>query len=304
MTSTMEGEAQAAAPSAAQLARNLARAVRDAAIDEMVLRATLILLLLHGATSPSAAIVIRVVGGLMLICEPLLRQPLLWGILAVTVAASNAVMWELIDNHKFLITYWTVACIIATRRDTSVSYLADTARRLTAIVFLWAAMWKLIAGQYSDGSFLYVTALTDSRVVRLAAMAADVPYLDVETTRQAVEMSGQAALEGFSIPLLASPALWGGAIVASWLTIVGEAAVGMLHLLRSHTYYYWRHGVLLGFIAVTYALLPVTPFGFILAVMGLSQCASTDRRLKAIYLVALACVQVTLFPWQTLLPLK
>jgi hypothetical protein len=284
-----------------RLGRELGTAVQAVGVEVMALRATLILLILYGATSSAAAVVIRMTAGLMLLCEPLLRNSWLWALLASAVAASNAMQWQLIDNHKYLITYWIVACIVAThgtRRD----YLAQTARRLTALVFLAATFWKLLAAQYLDGTFLYVTALNDSRLLRVAAIVAGVPLADLQATAAAVNAAGQSALEGVQIPLLESAVLWRVAIAMSWATVVGEGLVGVVHLVRSDRLYSLRHLLLIGFILLTYLLLPVTPFAFVLGIMGLAQCQPDDKRMKMIYVLVLGFVQLTIFPWQSFLP--
>ena len=78
-----------------------------------------------------------------------------------------------------------------------------------------------------------------------------------------------------------------------------EGAVGVIHAVGGTHIYPLRHFSLMMCVVLTYFLLPVTGFAFILLLMGLAQCRADDTRMRFRYLLMLAVMQLTLIPWQT-----
>lgn len=278
--------------------RQLGSALAAESHHTLALRLTLLLVVLHGATSPFASVVVRVVALMMLVLPSLTHRAALWWLTLVALAASNADQWEIIDNHQYLITYWVLACTLTVQKP---EYLAINARLLVGIAFGFAVLWKLAAGQYLDGSFFYVSFFTDGRLQNFAGLFADGGPGFVKQTSQAI---GQVMAFGFDNSTLALANDRGLMTLArgmSWSGLVVETAVAIVHLLPERQSYALRHFTLMVFVAFTYVLLPVVGFGFLLGVMGFAQVADDDQRLKRLYIALLCFLQLSLVPWRNLL---
>jgi hypothetical protein len=90
---------------------------------------------------------------------------------------------------------------------------------------------------------------------------------------------------------------------ATWGTLFFEALVAVAFLTwKPGRLEYTRHGILLLFCLVTYAVAPVSGFGWLLLAMGCSLCRPDQHILRAVYVAAWF---VVLFygeiPWATAL---
>jgi hypothetical protein len=117
----------------------------------------------------------------------LIVQPLLWWLLVASLGADLWRQWHYADNHKYLIAYWILACTLSLLHGQPQVALQWTARVLVTLVFLFATLAKLAGGQYLDGSFLYVTFITDSRVQPVGALFAGASFDDFRLTGQAID---------------------------------------------------------------------------------------------------------------------
>ena len=277
---------------------HLKSALAAEAPHTLAVRLTLLLVVLHGTTSPFAAVVARSLGLVMLVLPPLAMRSSLWWLLALTLVASNIDQWELVDNHQYLMTYWVLGCAITRGRPAEVS---ATARILVGIAFVFAAAWKVVAGQYWDGSFFYWTFLTDGRLQNVAAFIEGSNAAAVRDTIDAIGQFTSRGMVGAQLIVENHGRIFLTALAMSWLGLVLEALIGILHFLPGQRWYLARHVALMTFVAVTYFLLPVTGFGFLLAVMGFAQLRAHDDRLKGWYFVLLCFLQLTLVPWRNLL---
>lgn len=280
----------------------IAASFRTQAADALVLRISLLLFLLHGATSPYVEIPVRILTGLMLAVPELLRMKLLWSLLTTAMALGVAIQWYAVDNHKYLLVYWALACRLALYADQPTLYLRIAARLLIASVFLAAAGWKLAAGEYVDGRFFIATFQTDPRLQPLTATLTGESLDDIRAPVEALQRLAIGGVTGIPIQFHDSPLIVTLGRSLSWLGLVLEATVGCLHLLPGYAFYFARHLSLLAFVTFTYFLLPVSGFAFVLAVAGLALCEERDVRLRTVYLCILAIVQLTMTPWQSLLP--
>jgi len=76
-------------------------------LDSLTLRLTLFLLLIYGSSTWMTSVPLNILCGLGLISPSLVKSRWLWICICVTVIWGNALSWSWIDNHKYLITYWT-----------------------------------------------------------------------------------------------------------------------------------------------------------------------------------------------------
>lgn len=270
----------------------------------VTLRLTLILVLLHGAASVLIEVPVRVLCGVLLVFPAALRAAHLWWILGIVVLLGNGVFWYSIDNHKYLIAYWTLACAMSLSVGNGVNrteYLRRTARYLVGFVFAFATAWKMFGGEYFDGSFLYFTFLTDPRLWQATSLIAGLPVDDLRLVGEAVQFASFVPLVGTNLPLPRSDELYLFTLALSWLTLVGEGAVAATHLWSARGVYVVRHTVLMFFVGLTYFLLPVVGFAFILTILGFAECEDDDRTGKLTYLLLLVVINMTLIEWQPLL---
>jgi len=281
-------------------------ALRDAIIsdgrDHLVLKFTLALLVLYGADGGAVQIVILVLAGGMLVLPGLLMHSHLWWVLLAGLAAHNLQRWYAIDNHKYLIMYWTLACALWIHGGRQREGMARTAQALVALVFAFAVFWKVYAGQYLDGSFMRWTLLTEPRLEGLATYLLNTGTTDLGTTREAIRMAGVLGHTGLSIPLETSPSLVRVAFGLSWMVRIVESLVAIAHFIPGPKAYRLRHACLMAFILLTYFLLPVRGFAFALAVLGLAQCRTDDTGRVMTYVVLFGLIQLTMLAWQSFLP--
>lgn len=270
----------------------------------LVLRLTLFLLLLYASTSPFLDVPLRLICGAMLVFSPLLPSRSLWWALAVILTVGNAFFWYQIDNHKYLITYWTFACAIALSLSDSAAgerYLRATARIIVGLVFFFATFWKIVGGEYGDGSFFYFTFLTDPRVSYEAMAVGGLTSDSLLLIRQAIGFLGASGAVHAQVPIRGSSELHALALVVSWMTLVGEGAVAATHLAAWRRLYVIRHTLLMVFVAVTYFVLPVIGFACALAVLGFAECAENDDAGRLTYLILFGTIHLTLIPWKAVL---
>jgi hypothetical protein len=272
-------------------------------VDPYILsmRLCLIATVLHGSSAAAANVPIRVVAGLMLVCPDLLTRPVLWWTLTAAVWASNIASWSSIDNHKYLIGYVALTCSLSLSVACPSTWLRDASRQLVGCVFALAVIWKLIAGQYVDGSFFYFTFLQDGRLQRVASAIGSVPTSDLRALTEAIGyLGGMGDVTTFLVVSRLAPLLV-TALSMSWLGLLLEAAVGAAFLLKWRIFRMSRHYLLMAFVATTYFLLPVIGFAFVLCILGMSSAPEGAHRVRVSYCVVLACVHLALVPWQSML---
>ena len=271
---------------------------------DTILRGSLITLLLYGSQAPLLDAPLRVISCLLLAFPPLLHSRALWWILVCIEIVGNATAWHTIDNHKYLITYWSIGCAISLSLSGKerIQYLQVTARVLVGLVFAFAVLWKLLAGEYLNGSFLYVTFLTDNRLRYVTLLLTDLSGHDLDALTRAFRFATiRATTDHWTLPVFESPLLAAVTFAMSWLTILGEGAVSITNLMSSERLYELRHGLLWWFILLTYLLLPVMGFAFMLTLLGFAQCNENDTRRRLHYMIAFVLIHLTLVPWQRMI---
>lgn len=283
-----------------QIGGQLVESIGSESHYTLTLRLTLLLLLLHGGSSASMEVPIRVLSGAMLLLPRVLLCATGWWLLAAATVAGNAWQWSIIDNHQFLITYWVLAVALSLHTSEPHEALRRTARALTVLVFAFAVAWKLIAGEYVDGSFLYFSFLTDTRLQRLGAALSGWSLSQTTAIREAIGFMGSRGLTGVELHVAGAAGLKTLTFWLSWMGLLLEGAVAAVYLFDSPRCYLARQYALLAFVLLTYFLVPVIGFAFVLTLIGFAQCADGDTAMKTRYLALLAGIQLTLVPWQSL----
>lgn len=289
----------------------------------MALRLTALLLLLYGSSDLWLDLPLQALCGALLLSPFLLRSFGAWALVCVLFWGFNASDWQWIDNHKYLMSYWALVCALCLLSRRPGELLAHNARWLIGLAFLFATAWKLLAGQYLDGSFLHHTFLADGR---LSAAARWMGGVAPELLAQNRLYEDQLALNpapGFYAQFATTPLMRQVALISSWWTLLIEGLVALAFLVPPR----WGTGQgggfqrllgwfsatrdlwLLVFLMTTYLLLPVLGFAYLLAIMGFCQCAgprtgteltTTERRLRLGYLLLFVLLQLARLPWEDL----
>ncbi len=262
---------------------------------ELVLKLTILLLMLHGAGTGPLAFPMRIVAGLMLIGPGWHRLPHFWPLLFVLTLVSNLGDWFTMDNHRFLILYWALACTLAVVSKDTDRVLAWNGRVLLALTFLFASGWKLFGGDYIDGDFFYFAFLTDSRLVTIAGAATGLSDLQLAQNVELFSLARFFPLEDLNISLNTSELARQSGFAMSWMTLLFEASVAFafLYALIRRTGP-WVDWLLIFFCWSTYTLVPIRGFGLILTIMGLAQAPKEHSDARWGYLLTFILVQLSL----------
>ena len=229
----------------------------------------------------------------------------IWGALAALVAMRIASDWPLADNHIYLLGYWCLAVALALGGKQPAEILAESGRWLLGLAFLLAILWKAaLAPDFLDGRFFRVTLMTDPRFQEASMLIAGLTPSELESNVRALAAMPEGA-ELVEPPALIEPArLRAFATISTWGILVLESVVALAMLAPVPTpwAYALRHGSVLTFCLVTYAMAPVAGFGWLLLVMGLAM--SPGRRLVVASLYVTAFLLVLFYsevPWPGLL---
>jgi len=199
---------------------------RTAELPTGILRLSCLLLMFYGASDWTAGVPLKIACGAALFSDRLLSSGASWLCMTLLLAFSNGSSWHSIDNHKYLINYWSLCvatALIARARSRSV--LAGNARLLIGLCFLFAVIWKIMAGEFADGSFLHHVLLTDSRVQVPTSIVGQVPLPALETNRSLLRMQAMFPDSGTEVSLSSSSVLRTIALVASWWTLLIEGLI-------------------------------------------------------------------------------
>jgi hypothetical protein len=256
----------------------------DAEGDDLPLRLTLVLLLLApvgGWQVRPLVLLLAVVG---LLHRPVLRAPATWLLLSVLMAWRVIADWPMADNHAYLLCYWCLAVFLSRLTPAPGAALATSGRLLIGLAFAFATLWKVVLSpDFLDGTFFRVWLLADDRFEDVTLLIGNLDVLQLEASRDFLHPPQNVAEE--HLPSLAEPlALQRAALVLTWATVVLEALPAVLFLLPVPARWVSaRHLALLAFCIGTYAVVPVTGFGWLLLIMGLAACPLHARGLRATY---------------------
>jgi hypothetical protein len=281
--------------------RSLFEELLDQPRDELVLRLTLLILILHGSSTALLDIALKVLCGYMLVSRVHLKHFGLWVVICGFVWWINARHWLWIDNHKYLISYWVLVCALGVGVKDTERILAWNGRLLLGLCFAFATGWKLLAGQYLNGEFMYYTLLIDDRMELFARVGGGVSSADLSQARMLEDHLGIFPSETIQASLPESARLLGVALAMAWWTVAIEGAIALSFLATWPRWLSrWRDWMLLGFVGATYVFVPVMGFGYVLAILGLASCPRERGRARAAYLAVLIVIQLGQIPFEKL----
>lgn len=277
----------------------LLREIDEAPRADLAQRLTLVALLLHpvGGSWTRPAIALCAAAGLLF--ETPRRQPSLWAALCALAAWRVLGAWPLGDNHAWLLSYWLLAALLATRARDGDALLAWNGRMLIGLVFAFATLWKSIAPDYLDGRFFLVTLIDDARLEAFTKLVAGLDSGEISALRDLVRThtDGIRPQAGSDPELPARLVMVARALTLSLLALEAAVAVTFLtpaarRLARA------RHALLLCFCTAVYALAPVEGFAWLLLAMGVASCETTRPRTRRAYVLVFAFVVLaSRWPW-------
>jgi len=275
------------------------RGLLEMPLTLMTLKLTAFMLLLHGGGGWILEVPLRLICVWMLLSPTALRSQRVWLSAAFLLTLVHANHWYSIDNHKYLMTYWTITVAVGVGAANTASVLANNARLLIGLCFGFATFWKFYAGEYLDGSFLHSVFLTDGRVTTPMAAVGGVLEAELENNRAMLSLLTQHPSDDAFVSLATSARLEGIALVSSYWTLFIEGLIAILFLWpgKSRRWMMAQDAALLVFLATTYVLLPVAGFATLLAIMALSR-RTGPHSWRVVYISILVLIQLTRIPWQ------
>ncbi len=223
---------------------------------------------------------------------------LLTGLLLFFTTLYHLSSWQFADNHQWLYWYWVIALFLNEMSSSKDQYRVH-AQSLLFVVFALATFWKLLDGEYLDGSFFQFEFIADKR---LQGFVDHFLSMDFNQVRVNAFISETPVMEGltptfYKNKLLLSDNAVLVARILSYLTVITEGALASLLLIKivkSTFSQKWIDWPLFGFFVVTYALLPVHGFASILIILAIAQA---PKEMVKFYLLALVTQLFTFTKW-------
>jgi hypothetical protein len=262
---------------------------------------TCLLLILYGHREWYINIPLTLIALAALIFTSVRQARWTWIAAAVILIAGTLLNWYSLDNHKYLLCYWTIAifCSLCTRDPEQT--LAQSARTLIALVFLLAVVQKAISPDYLDGTMMYYELLTDPRFAGIAQHVGAMPDHLMQLNEAARSALINYDSNVHAVTLRATPLIMPIAMALTWWNFAIQIVIGVAFALAPST---WLHRTrdlwLLVFLFTTYLFAPVIGFGWVLAIMGIAQTGEREHRVRFAYLAAFLFLHVYRVPWREL----
>jgi hypothetical protein len=221
-----------------------------------------------------------------------------WFCMSLIIGLGSLDNWYALDNHKYLLGYWSFALFVNLIRKPDLAGLAKAARWMIGLTFLFAVVQKTVSRDYLDSSFIHFEMLFDPRFRGLAGVLGGTPDHFVDWNRAALDalVAYDSQLESVSLRTGAGVGLvsW----VITWWNYAMDVVLAAAFLLpRPLWLARCRDVLLLGFLVTTYFFAPVIGFGWVLAIMGVVQTGAPHVRARVAYVAAFLLLQSYRIPW-------
>ena len=261
--------------------------------DILVYRLTLLLLVFYHPPAWIGEVPVRVSALFMFFSPKLSRNRWLWVLLFIAYSIFAARYWYYIDNHQYLITYWVGVCFISTLFKNRIQVLKINAHLLIVLTFLFALFWKFTSPYFLTGDFMQYHLLTDFRMQYInTALVGNTPEQFLDKKLLLKYLSIEPTLNA-KITLDNAPRLHTVAMVMTYLTLIIELLVLLSFSLKNFPLFQkTKDYVLQAFILALYTFIPVTGFGFILAILGIAQLEPGEKKKFGLYFLAIIVMQL------------
>lgn len=227
------------------------------------------------------------------------RSDTFWLIVTAILAASHFHNWYLVDNHKYLLTYWCFALYLSFLASDQAKVLSVAAKLLIGFTFLFATLQKLLSPDFLDATFFQYSLLLDERFFTVTALFGGLSQPEFSSNYQALEDLLHYASSIEFIPMQGTVQIRQIAQLLTGWTLGIEALIALLFLMPLPKWIAkWRDIPLLVFVLTTYLIAPVIGFGWILVIMGAVQAELGPKRSRFFYLLAFFILQAYLIPWK------
>jgi hypothetical protein len=218
----------------------------------------------------------------------------LWaGVLAAAASEPARAGWLALDNHHVGLLWWLAALAVTRLADDPDAALAVAGRALIVVAFAFATVWKAVSGEFVDGSLLVWAATVGVHLGPLLDLVGVQPLEVWAANGAAVDALAAGAAAG-PVALEVTPAVAVWVTPAVWATLVAEAAVAVLWAVPLPARWRWWRDAAVGVFAVTWLVLPVAGFGWLVAAWALAGSSLPTRRAGVLYLTLVAAVGVAL----------
>ncbi len=238
----------------------------------------------------------------VLVYPALMRQAMIWLVLAAMSTIALAVDWYVADNHKYLLVYWLWVIWIAhsqpDRREAE-EVLQWHARFFIIFIFLMAAGQKVFSPSYMSGEMFELKLLFDDRFEAFAHLIGiDGSLIESAARQSALLRSPLSEIEGDTIILESNEWVRQVAMLITWYDLYVQVAIGLLFIPRRFGTDLAGHALLLFFILTTYLPAPVFGFGWTICILGF--VTAFNRINSLIYWYAAAFMAIILYqaPWR------
>jgi len=258
---------------------------------------TLMMLLLHGPTEWYVRNPLVLLGLAGLVFPAARSSPRLWFPIAAFLLAHAIVGWASVDNHKWLMGWWSLAMGLTTLapQKSQLRVLQTNARLLLGLCFAFATLWKALSFDYLDSTYFRWGLLVDPRFESAALYVGGAKASDLEENRKLYKDVDESYLWEAepvdSITLSSGPRIDLIALTITWWTILIEGSIALLCL--------WPGGrlvaivrslIVLVFATTTYVMAPVLGFGWTVILLGFAQCPEQHRKLRAGFLLTVGLI--------------
>jgi hypothetical protein len=270
---------------------------------DVVCGATLFLLTFFGFHDPFVDYVTKLALLAVLLNPAFLRNPLLWGVLAIVNSVALLDQWVLADNHKYLTVYWLYAVTISasvTDRQRSDELLAWHGRFFLIFVFCIAALQKSLSPTYMSGEMFELRLLLDDRFAALGyAFGLENGVIEGANELVSKLKNPFAHFDGNEILLPATELSRKIALALTWYDILVQILIGLLFVPGRIVTDRIGHYILIFFIWTTYLPAPVLGFGLLLSIYGVSASWKRFPKMRIFYLISMIFVVSFGLPWRS-----
>ncbi len=280
----------------------IAAAVLRIPLLDAVAALSLFLVAVWGFEKPLARFVGQAALLVVLLRPALLKNGVLWGILASVSSIALIQDWSSADNHKYLLAYWLWVMTLATSvrdEETAAAVLSWHARFFLVFVFTVAAFQKLFSPTYMSGEMFELKLLLDDRFKAFGHLLGfDKSIADAARMMVAKLKSPLNEFTGNAVLLPANDTSRTLALLITWYDLLVQFTIGLLFIPARKITDRLGHLVLLFFIFTTYLPAPVFGFGWTLCIYGFTVARNRFPLFPLAYAAAFFAVLAYQAPWR------
>jgi len=169
------------------LFQNLSARIESIDLYKLALQLTLLDFILKPVGSWVIRALVLTVAILALLIPGLLKNTLVWFLLAALTLTWLILDWPLSDNHAYLLFVWCFAVFLSTLIKEK-SMLSKNARVMIGLVFVFAFIWKaFLSPDFLDGKFFSLNMVEDPRFSEFTQLSCDIKNDELNNFRNYVK---------------------------------------------------------------------------------------------------------------------